>query len=324
MELMAHESSAQHTNSVPLPQHTGIANPAAPGNAPQPSPTTEAKAAPFPEEMLGAIISTFIAAHTDDSDEKLAQALVFNAGRLAWRMRESGLTTEFKSSVSDVVTAADRAAERFVAESLAALRPDDGLLGEEGSQRTSSSGRVWVVDPVDGTYNFTNGSDYWCSALALIDGEPTRPQRVIFGAVHRPAMGYTWFGGRDYPTILDSQPVPPLADKPADRSCLATYLHPRDLGRHEITQRWSAATQRFATVRMLGSASLDLAGVATGQHGCWAQRKVAPWDWLPGCALVEGASGSTAIVHAGGTVWSIAGTASCVDTVRDALLSTTP
>ena len=145
--------------------------------------------------MLDAIIKTFMVAHVDDSDEHLAQALVFNAGRLAWRMRESGLTTETKTSVSDVVTAADRAAEKFIADVLRAFRPEDGLLGEEGTQQESTSGRTWVIDPVDGTYNFTIGSDYWCSALALVEGSPDNPDRVIFGAVHRPAMGQTWFGG---------------------------------------------------------------------------------------------------------------------------------
>ena len=80
---------------------------------------------------------TFIVAHVDDTDEHLAQALVYNAGRLAWRMRESGLTTEQKSetNISDVVTAADRAAEKFIADALATIRPEDGVLGEEGTQR---------------------------------------------------------------------------------------------------------------------------------------------------------------------------------------------
>ena len=72
-------------------------------------------------EMIDAIIKTFIVAHADDTDAHLAQALVYNAGRLAWRLREQGVDIEQKTSVSDVVTDADFAAERFVAGVLEAL-----------------------------------------------------------------------------------------------------------------------------------------------------------------------------------------------------------
>ena len=143
-------------------------------------------------EMIPALIKTFAVGHETDSDEHLAQALVYNAGRLAWRLRETGLQTpEQKTSVSDIVTEADKAAEAFVAGVLELVRPADGVLGEEGTHRASESGKTWVIDPVDGTYNFASGNDYFCSAVALISGSPADPTEVIFGAVHRPAMGYT-------------------------------------------------------------------------------------------------------------------------------------
>ncbi|MFS0469982.1 inositol monophosphatase family protein, partial [Corynebacterium striatum] len=97
--------------------------------------------------MIDAITKTFLVAHVDDTDAHLAQALVYNAGRLAWRMREQGVDINQKTSVSDVVTDADRAAERFVAGVLEVVRPEDGILGEEGATRPSTSGRTWVIDP---------------------------------------------------------------------------------------------------------------------------------------------------------------------------------
>ena len=179
---------------------------------------------PSLQEMIDAVIKTFIVAHADDGDAHLAQALVYNAGRLAWRLREMGVDVEHKTSISDVVTDADRAAERFVAGVLEAVRPEDGILGEEGAARESQSGRTWVIDPVDGTYNFSSGSDYWCSALALTDATG-----IILGAVHRPAMGYTWFGGRDFPTSLDSKKVTKLTNTPRRQAVLvdvpAPHLH---------------------------------------------------------------------------------------------------
>ena len=98
-------------------------------------------------EMIPALIKTFAVGHETDSDEHLAQALVYNAGRLAWRLREAGLQApEQKTSVSDIVTEADKAAEAFVAGVLELVRPADGVLGEEGTQRASESGKTWVID----------------------------------------------------------------------------------------------------------------------------------------------------------------------------------
>lgn len=273
------------------------------------------------EEMIDAMTKTFAIAHENDSDEALAQALVFNAGRLAWRMRENGVTTDIKSSVSDVVTDADRAAERFVAGVLRTLRPEDGVLGEEGASKASTSGRTWVVDPVDGTYNFTSGSDYWCSALALVEGEPANPDRLLFGAVHRPAMGYTWFGGPGIPTTLDGDKLDQLSDAAPDQLSLGTYLHPQWFADDAARGAWLKVATQFATLRMFGAGSVDLAGVAEGSLGVWTQHSVADWDWLPGKALVEGVGGVCTKVTAGGVEWCVAGNrqavAATVDTLAD-------
>lgn len=273
------------------------------------------------DDMIAAITKTFVIAHDQDSDEHLAQALVYNAGRLAWRLREQGLPTEQKTSVSDVVTAADRAAEDFISGALAQLRPEDGILGEEGAERASTSGRHWVVDPVDGTYNFASGSDYWCSALALVEGSPAAPDRLILGAVHRPAMGYTWLGSPEIPTTRDGQGVAKLQEVDADQLCLGTYIHPTSLAQPERAAAWMRAVGEVATLRMLGAGSVDLASVADGSLGLWLQHSVEDWDWLPGLALVAGAGGEGVKVEAGGVTWCVAGNSRAVEQVASALVS---
>lgn len=273
------------------------------------------------DDMIDAMTKTFAIAHENDSDEKLAQALVFNAGRLAWRMRENGVATELKTSVSDVVTDADRAAERFVAGTLRTLRPADGIVGEEGANQASTSGRTWVIDPVDGTYNFTSGSDYWCSALALVVGDPSAPEELVFGAVHRPAMGYTWFGGPAIPTTLDGAELAKLTDAPAEQISLGTYLHPQWMDNEAVRSAWTAVVTQFATLRMFGAGSVDLAGVAEGSLGMWMQHTVADWDWLPGKALVEGVGGTCIKVDAAGATWCVAGAAQAVNSTAQLLRS---
>ncbi|MEJ6013639.1 inositol monophosphatase family protein [Corynebacterium sp. H127] len=258
-------------------------------------------------DMIDALTKTFVIAHDQDTDEHLAQALVFNAGRLAWRMRETGVSSEQKTNFSDVVTEADKAAERFVAGALEALRPEDGILGEEGAARETKSGRTWVIDPVDGTFNFVSGSDYWCSALALVTGDPEDPEKLHFGAVHRPAMGYTWFGGPEIPTSRDGKDVDKLADRPLHQAALGTYLHPNYLQQDAVRDAWLNVAQRAASLRMLGAGSVDLGGVSDGTLHLWMQHSVKSWDWLPGRALVEGAGGKALKVEGGGVTWCLAG-----------------
>ncbi len=258
------------------------------------------------------------------SDTSVAVAIVKRAAAIAARMRDEGLVTEYKTSISDVVTAADRAAEKFVVEALAALRPEDGILGEEGSAKESQSGRTWVIDPVDGTYNFTTGSDYWCSALALVMGDANNPDEVILGAVHRPATGESWIGGPSLPTTrinidgtVDDLRV---TDHPLSEVCAATYLHTTVVNSSEesevtATKSWLDAVSRSATWRMLGSASVDMAGVADGRIGVWFQRDVAAWDWLPGYALITGAGGEGTSVGR----WKLAGSSGQVAELREVL-----
>lgn len=264
------------------------------------------------EDMINAITKTFVIAHDKDSDEHLAQALVFNAGRLAWRMREAGVSTEQKTNITDVVTEADKAAEQFISGVLAALRPADGVLGEEGAERASTSGRTWVIDPIDGTYNYASGSDYFCAALALAEGD-----EPLFGAVHRPAMGYTWFGGNRFSTTRDGRPLPQLQDVHLNRLSLGTYLHPSHTD--AVQRAWLKVASQAGTMRMFGAGSIDLASVADGTLGAWFQYSVPTWDWLPGRALIEGVGGRCIRLDAAGVTWSIAGNAAVVNDIAAAL-----
>ncbi|MCC9175542.1 inositol monophosphatase family protein [Arthrobacter sp. zg-Y179] len=258
-------------------------------------------------------------------DFDLAAELVREAGQLALRMRSEGLTASEKTSVSDVVTAADREAEALVVNRLRQLRPDDGIVGEEGASHQGASGRSWVIDPVDGTYNFFAGSTYWCSAIALRSEpgphEPPGDPDVLLGAIYQPQEDRLWIGGKGFPATVNGSVIAPPDDEPLDRLSAGTYIHPTWLLRPEVTAPWTAAASRAATIRMMGSGSCDLARVATGQSGAWFQHSCPEWDWLPGKAIVRAAGGSTAVVEVNGFRWHIAGTASAVREIHGALTS---
>ncbi|GAB3195103.1 inositol monophosphatase family protein [Nocardioides hungaricus] len=247
-------------------------------------------------------------------DAALAARVVRAAGALAHRMRAEGLQAQRKTSISDIVTAADHEAERLVVETLAAERPADGVLGEEGASRDGESGRTWVIDPVDGTYNFVAGLDWWCSAIALRDGDD-----LVLGAVHHPATGRTFVGGPGLPTTVDGVPVAPLADRPLATACMTTYLHPPEYA-GELGAAFARMAGGAATLRMLGSASMDATAIAQGSLHVRCQYSLPPWDELPGAALILGAGGAARRIEAAGVTWFAAGAPTAVGEIERALL----
>jgi len=238
-------------------------------------------------------------------DLSLAASLVRQAGTLAAAMLVEGVTVRRKSSISDLVSAADHAAEELIVGRLRAERPADGIVGEEGTA-DAGSGRTWYVDPVDGTYNFLSGLPTWCSAIALDD---------LLGAVYHPAQDELWAGGPDRPTTRNGEPLRRLADRPLAEVCIATYLHPKRLPDDGLRAPLLHAVQGAATVRMLGCGSVEMAAVAAGRLGASLHVDSLPWDWLPGAALVRGAGGGAEVLEAHGHRWHVAGSRSVVEEI---------
>jgi myo-inositol-1(or 4)-monophosphatase len=259
------------------------------------------------------------------TDAQLATALVRHAGGLALAMRERGLkslrdTAAEKSGASDVVTAADLAAESYVFDQLRRCRPDDSILGEEGAGYTGTSGRIWVIDPVDGTYNFYSGSTYWCSALALTDAAGAWPDGpdsltdadVLLGAIYQPQEDKLWLGGTQLPATLNTEPIAADTRERLGQLSAGTYIHPKWLGDPQAGIPWQHAAQLPATLRMLGSGSCDLGRVAQAELGVWFQHSCPAWDWLPG---------DTGVVQVNGLNWFVAGPPVAVAALRAALES---
>ena len=258
------------------------------------------------------------------SDADLAAALVRGAADIALRMRESGLSAVEKTSVSDVVTAADTAAESYVLWQLRRCRPDDSILGEEGAAHAGSSGRTWVVDPVDGTFNFFSVSTYWCSALALTgtaDPDALQDAEVLIGAIYQPQENRLWLGGTLQAATLNGLPIHADPRQDVAQLCAGTYIHPSWLAQPNAGGPWHAAAMLPASLRMFGSGSCDLGRVAQAELGAWFQHSCPAWDWLPGKGIVRAAGGDTAVVRVNGLDWFVAGPAGAVAQLGAALQS---
>ncbi len=257
---------------------------------------------------------TAAAASTEDLD--LAGELVREAGALAAQMLADGLETRHKSSISDVVSDADHAAEELISRRLVAERPDDGLVGEEGARQPGD--RTWYIDPVDGTYNFLSKLSTWCSAIGLTDADG-----LVLGAVYHPVADELWVGGRGHRTTCNGVPVEPLADRPLGEISIGSYLPPSRLTPDAIDgiRPLLNAVSGAATLRIIGSGSIELASVAGGRIGASLHVGTLPWDWVPGAALVEAAGGEARVVEHRGRRWHLAGNRRAVAEIAAAIVA---
>jgi myo-inositol-1(or 4)-monophosphatase len=221
----------------------------------------------------------------------LAVSTAREAADLVARGRASaGEQVDVKSSPVDIVTAVDRACEELVTSRLLGARPDDGLLGEEGGERSGTSGVRWVVDPIDGTTNFVYGLPaYAVSIGAEVDG------RVVAGVVLNAATGELWSataGGGAHLTVPGADPVRLTGSRPAslERALVATGFG------YDAEQRRAQAAvvaellPRIRDIRRHGSAALELCTVAAGRVDAYYEMHLNRWDFAAG-ALVAAEAG---------------------------------
>jgi fructose-1,6-bisphosphatase/inositol monophosphatase family enzyme len=246
------------------------------------------------------------------TDREVAVAAVRRAGELLLPGFGAAHAVQRKSDASaDLVSAADREAEAAVVELLRDARPDDGLLGEEGAR--ASAERTWVVDALDGTFNYVSGVPHWCAAVALVDGDGP-----LASAVYDPVSGELFSAARREGARRErGSPAQPRAGeeahlpgsgagglrvrtgRPLDQALISTFADPR-----VMTSDALLALACAGILRTGGAGSLDLAWIAAGRVDAWIQHDPAPWDWLPGSLLVREAGGRADVFDGG---WHIAG-----------------
>jgi myo-inositol-1(or 4)-monophosphatase len=214
---------------------------------------------------------------------ELAERVAREAGgQLLEAFGGPALEVEAKSTPTDLVSAADKAAEELIVGRITEARPGDGFLGEEGADEPGSSGLRWIVDPLDGTANFLFGLPQWAVSIAVEDGDG-----VIAGVVYDPPRGELWAAERGGPATLDGSPL-----QGSRREELATALVATGFGYDAEVRRVQAQT--IATllplvrdIRRFGAAALDLAWCAAGRFDAFYERGIKRWDLAAGALLCE-------------------------------------
>ena len=240
------------------------------------------------------------------------------AGALLRAMREQALATiSTKATATDMVSDADRAAERLIVERLLAARPDDAVLGEEGGGRSGTSGVRWVIDPLDGTTNYLYGLPAFVVSIgADVAGVPT------IGVVYDPTHNelFTAIAGRG--AHLNGRPIAVSGHVDLATALVGTGFAYEAERRVEEGRVVARVVGRVRDLRRTGAAALDLCNVACGRFDAFYERGLKLWDLAAGELIVREAGGVTAAIEGGPVVPTsvLASTPRIVDALRALLV----
>ncbi|MEU7610874.1 inositol monophosphatase family protein [Micromonospora sp. NPDC049204] len=205
-----------------------------------------------------------------------------DAAATAYRMRAEGVSVAAtKSTVTDVVTAADRAVERQVLDALKRARPDDAVLGEEyGSGDTgpvAPGGVRWIVDPIDGTVNYLYGLPYSAVSLAAeVHGV------VVAGVVRNVSTGEEWTATAGGGAWRDGVRLRCSAEVDLGQALVGTGFGYDARRRAHQAQVVAGLIAHVRDIRRLGAAALDLCLVAEGRLDAYFEKGLAAWDLAAG------------------------------------------
>lgn len=210
----------------------------------------------------------------------------FAAGEIL-RDRLGRLTDIDYKGAFNIVTDADRASEAEVIRIIRAQFPDHHILGEESGALTGASTRRWLIDPLDGTTNYTHTYPFFSVSIGFEDkGE------MMFGLVFNPISGEYFHAQRGGGAFLGEQKIHASRVASLTESLLATGFPPdTKKARFSNIEEFRRLTDLCHGVRRDGSAALDLCFVAAGRLDGFWEFKLAPWDLAAGSLIVQEAGG---------------------------------
>lgn len=212
------------------------------------------------------------------ADEALDQVVP----RLADPEVRSNISIDTKSSATDMVTEMDEWSEATIVETIAALRPGDGFLGEEGASRASETGVVWVIDPIDGTTNFLYDiPGFSISIAARVDGVD------VVGAVHDPIRDERFRAVQGGGATRNDDPIRVSAKADLATALIATGFSYEADRRRAQAQALTILLPQVRDIRRFGGAALDLCAVACGRVDAYYERGLGTWDFAAGAVIAR-------------------------------------
>lgn len=208
----------------------------------------------------------------------VAVTLARQAGDMALHGRRNGpVTANTKSSSIDMVTEFDKASEQLITRGLAERRPDDGIVGEEGADVSSTSGIVWHIDPIDGTTNFFFDVPLWAVSIGAVD-----ELGPVAGAVYIPALAEMFSAARGHGATMNNTPLRARENLDISDALIATGFSYDITQRPHHTRRVANMLNHVRDIRRMGAAAIDLCFVAAGRLDAYFEENLNSWDLVAG------------------------------------------
>jgi len=227
---------------------------------------------------------------------RAAIELAYDAGRLLRERAGRPREIEFKGEI-DLVTEADRAAERLIADGIAARFPGHALVGEEGTTTgiaVADAEWVWVVDPLDGTTNFTHGYPHFATSILVMHlGE------MHAAAVCDPMADELFAAEAGAGAWLNGRPMRVSTTVSLQTGLFGTGFSYRQDLRDRQHLAWAEVQRRSRGVRREGAAALGMCYVAAGRLDGFWERPINAWDIGAGALLVREAGGTVTALEGG-------------------------
>ena len=208
-----------------------------------------------------------------------------------------------KEGMNNLVTEADHAAEKAIIEVIRQEYPDHFILSEETGELKTESEFKWIIDPIDGTVNFSNGIPLCCVSIAL-----EKNGEMLLGCVYNSLMDEFYFAQKGMGAFLNDKKITVSHKSEVIKSCLVTGFPYTYLDApNGPLQVFEKLVRRGVPVRRLGSAAIDLCWVAAGRFDGFYEHNLQAWDSAAGFLMVEEAGGKVTVASGGASgdlIWT--------------------
>jgi myo-inositol-1(or 4)-monophosphatase len=229
---------------------------------------------------------------------KTAIEAATSAGRLIREAFGRALSIQTKTNARDLVTEADTGSQDVIISILKRDFPDITVLAEEGERENPHADMLWVVDPLDGTTNFTRGIELFTVAICLsVDRAP------VAAAVYHPILDHLYAAERGKGAYLNSKRLSTSTTGSLDEFTVSSNLSYRNDERMVILENIRRLMMKTAGLRLIFSVELELCMVARGSFDAAVVYRANPWDIAAGCLIVREAGGR--VTNWAGGDWEI-------------------
>jgi myo-inositol-1(or 4)-monophosphatase len=234
----------------------------------------------------------------------LAHQLAEEAGQLLLDGLTAAEVLGSKSSPTDMVTSMDRASEQHIVDGIRAARPDDAIVGEEGTSDEGTTGVRWIIDPLDGTTNYLYAFPMYAVSIAIeVDGI------VVAGVVADPSHRETFAAMRERGATCNGRPIRCARPDSLGHALVGTGFSYEPERRARQGAVVATVLPRVRDVRRAGAAAIDLCWVACGRLDAFFERGLQPWDFAAGGLIAREAGATVGDLRGGdaGTAFTLAG-----------------